>query len=73
MTGMGRDGADGIKTLHEAGAWTIAQDEETSLVYGMPKAAVQTGCVDHSIPLGQIPYAVNRLMQQGARTVAGAH
>ena len=40
MTGMGEDGARGITELHQIGAWTIAQDKNTSLVYGMPKAAV---------------------------------
>ncbi|HNQ24311.1 MAG TPA: chemotaxis response regulator protein-glutamate methylesterase [Phycisphaerae bacterium] len=67
MTGMGSDGARGITDLHNAGAWTIAQDEATSLVYGMPKAAVATGCVDHSVRLDRIPFAIVRLMERGLR------
>jgi len=67
MTGMGRDGADGIVALSKAGAHTIAQDEETSYVYGMPKAAVETGCVDHVVPLPQIPAAVSKLLNMTKR------
>lgn len=67
MTGMGRDGATGIETLHKAGSWTVAQDEASSLVYGMPKAAAQTGVVDHIVSLGEIPQAIARLLQRGPR------
>lgn len=62
MTGMGRDGADGIVELNHAGAITVAQDEQTSYVYGMPKAAAATGCVDHVVALPQIPSTIARLM-----------
>jgi len=54
LTGMGGDGADGIVQLKEAGACTIAQDEATSAVYGMPKRAVETGCVDTVLPIDDI-------------------
>jgi len=54
LTGMGGDGADGIVQLKEAGARTIAQDEATSAVYGMPKRAVETGCVDTVLPIDDI-------------------
>lgn len=67
MTGMGRDGADGIVELHKAGAHTVAQDEETSLVYGMPKAAKDTGCVGHIVPLPQVPQTIAKLMMGGTR------
>ena len=66
MTGMGHDGVAGIQALHEAGGQTIAQDEETSLVYGMPKAAVAAGCVDRSVALTQIPQATATLIQAAA-------
>ena len=54
LTGMGTDGADGITALKRAGASTLAQDEETSAVYGMPKRAVETGDVDAVLPLDDI-------------------
>lgn len=69
MTGMGRDGADGIVELHHAGAPTVGQDEETSFVYGMPKAAAGTGCLDHVAGVDQIPAVVARILQ-GARSVS---
>jgi two-component system chemotaxis response regulator CheB len=70
MTGMGSDGAAGTARLHAAGAWTLAQDAETSLVYGMPKAAAETGAVDQVVALGQIPAAIARLLHRGPRTRA---
>ena len=70
MTGMGDDGSRGLVRMYEAGAWTIAQDEATSLVYGMPKAAVATGCVDHQVRLDRIPFAIAKLMQRGTKKPA---
>lgn len=58
LTGMGDDGAAGMKELHDAGAHTIAQDEETSVVYGMPKEAVARDSVDHVLPLERIAAAL---------------
>ena len=72
MTGMGDDGARGLVHMHEAGAWTIAQDEATSLVYGMPKVAAATGCVDHQVRLDRIPFAIAKLMQRGTKKKAAA-
>ena len=54
MTGMGRDGADGIYNIKQQGGYTIAQDENTSVVYGMNKVAVQKGGIDVIIPLYEI-------------------
>ncbi|NLR98232.1 chemotaxis response regulator protein-glutamate methylesterase [Rhizobium sp. P38BS-XIX] len=54
MTGMGDDGARGMKEMHEAGAFTVAQDEETSVVFGMPKEAIAHGGVDRTVSLDQI-------------------
>jgi two-component system chemotaxis response regulator CheB len=51
LTGMGSDGAAGMRALKEAGARTLAQDRATSVVFGMPKAAFDTGCVDRVVPL----------------------
>ena len=55
LTGMGRDGADGMKLMHDAGAATIAQDEASCIVYGMPMEAVKLGAADHILPLSSIP------------------
>jgi two-component system chemotaxis response regulator CheB len=54
MTGMGDDGAAGLLEMRKAGARTVAQDEETCVVYGMPKEAVKRGAVEKSLPLGQV-------------------
>jgi two-component system chemotaxis response regulator CheB len=54
LTGMGDDGALGIKEMHEAGATTLAQDEQTSVVWGMPGEAVKRGGIDHIVPLPSI-------------------
>jgi two-component system chemotaxis response regulator CheB len=54
LTGMGRDGAEGLLALKKLGAKTFAQDEATSAVYGMPRAAVEIGAVDTVVPLDQI-------------------
>lgn len=55
MTGMGDDGAAGMKAMHDAGALTIAQDEASCVVYGMPKEAVKKGGVDGILKLSDIP------------------
>ena len=54
LTGMGRDGADGLKALRDAGALTVVQDEKTSVVAGMPRSAAQEGGAQHVLPLQQI-------------------
>jgi two-component system chemotaxis response regulator CheB len=59
LTGMGSDGAAGLKALRDAGAHTIGQDEATSVVYGMPKAAFEMGAVSVQLPLTAIAQAIN--------------
>lgn len=54
MTGMGDDGANGLLEMRQAGANTLAQDEATCVVYGMPKEAVRRGAVGRTVPLGSI-------------------
>ncbi len=54
LTGMGRDGADGLLRMKEAGAKTIAQDEQSSIVFGMPKEAIQLGAAMHVVSLDSI-------------------
>ena len=70
LTGMGRDGADGMKKLKTAGAATLAQNEETCVVYGMPRAAVELGAVDRVLPLDLIPHAILRALQDASETSA---
>ena len=60
MTGMGDDGARGLKEMHDAGAYTLAQDEASCVVYGMPKEAVKLGAVDSILPLEDLPEAILR-------------
>ena len=54
LTGMGDDGARGMNEMHQAGAYTVAQDEASSIVFGMPKKAIAHGGVDRILPLDQI-------------------
>jgi two-component system chemotaxis response regulator CheB len=58
LTGMGDDGARGMKVLHDGGARTVAQNEETCVVFGMPKEAIKLQAVDDILPLDQIPRAI---------------
>jgi two-component system chemotaxis response regulator CheB len=58
MSGMGADGADGLKTMRDVGAHTIAQDERSCVVYGMPCEAVRRGAVERSVPLRDIAGAL---------------
>jgi len=51
---MGEDGADGLKQIREQGGYTIAEDETTAVVYGMPAVAVRLGAVCESLPLSDI-------------------
>ncbi|QJU58860.1 chemotaxis response regulator protein-glutamate methylesterase [Sphingomonas sp. AP4-R1] len=58
LTGMGADGAQGLKAMREAGARTFGQDESSSVVYGMPAAAYRAGAVETQLPLGRIAGAL---------------
>ncbi|MGD9601902.1 MAG: chemotaxis response regulator protein-glutamate methylesterase [Gammaproteobacteria bacterium] len=64
LTGMGADGARGLKALQAAGAPTIAQDEATSVVWGMPGEAVKLGAVDHVLPLERVAHRCLEAAQQ---------
>ncbi|QPM89728.1 protein-glutamate methylesterase/protein-glutamine glutaminase [Pseudooceanicola algae] len=58
LTGIGKDGADGMKQLKQRGAYCIGQDEETCVVYGMPRAASEMGILDEQLPLTAIAKAI---------------
>ena len=60
LTGSGRDGALGMMRIKENGGITIAQDEKTSVIFGMPRAAIEKGCVDIVLPLHEIPGEIMR-------------
>jgi len=62
MTGMGADGAEGLLEMKQAGAKTIAQDERTCVVFGMPKEAIKLGAADKVVPLGQVAHEILRMV-----------
>jgi two-component system chemotaxis response regulator CheB len=67
LTGMGSDGAHGLNQMHAAGAHTIVQDEASSVVWGMPKAALDLGAADEILPLRSIAQRLNELSRGGPR------
>jgi two-component system chemotaxis response regulator CheB len=71
LTGMGDDGARGLLALRRAGAATIAQDEATSVVYGMPRAARDLGAAEQVLPLDAIGPAVQRALADAPRAAGG--
>ena len=62
MTGMGSDGVEGIRAIKKAGGMTIAQDEKTSVIYGMNKVAVDAKLIDYVVPLSQISEQIVKLL-----------
>jgi len=65
LTGMGNDGAVGLKALRDAGAWTIGQDRDSSVVYGMPRVAAEAGACCEVISLDEIAGRINGLLGAG--------
>jgi two-component system chemotaxis response regulator CheB len=63
LTGMGTDGAEGLKRIRDAGGETIAQDEATSVVWGMPGAALRAGAAAHIVPLSSVSTEVRRAVR----------
>lgn len=64
LTGMGKDGAEGIKAIKSIGGATITQNKETCVIYGMPKAAYETGAVDYVLPLDEIASKIKMLLKK---------
>lgn len=65
LTGMGCDGADGLKAMRDKGARCLAQDEKTSVVYGMPKEALLRGGAERDVPIGLMAQAIVEMLAQG--------
>jgi two-component system, chemotaxis family, protein-glutamate methylesterase/glutaminase len=64
MTGMGRDGAAEIGSIYREGGVTIAQDEQSSIVFGMPRVAIESGVIHHVVPLAKMADTINRLSRE---------
>jgi len=72
LTGMGDDGAAGLRLMRDAGARTIAQNEETCVVFGMPAAAIERGAAEFVLPLEKIGSAIRALCSRGERKTDGS-
>jgi len=64
LTGMGKDGAQGMLAMHKAGAWNIGQDQNSCVVYGMPREAALIGALDEVSPLREIPLRIQTRLRQ---------
>jgi two-component system chemotaxis response regulator CheB len=65
LTGMGADGARGMLEMKQAASFTIAQDESTCVVFGMPREAILLNAVDQVLPLDQIPLVLMQKLSRG--------
>jgi len=72
LTGMGRDGAEGVKAIKQAGGTVIAESEQTAVIYGMPKAAYETGCCSAVLPLHDIADHIAGLVNNIVQLPTGA-
>ncbi|MFC6730231.1 chemotaxis protein CheB, partial [Natronoarchaeum mannanilyticum] len=68
LTGMGKDGAAGISAIKAAGGTTIAQNSETSPVFGIPRQAIATGAVDHVLPADEIAAGIGDALSTEVET-----
>ena len=72
LTGMGKDGASSMQKIHQMGGSTIAQDEQSSVVWGMPGAAVKLGCIDKIVPLDEIAQEIIDQCRQSSKVKQAA-
>jgi two-component system chemotaxis response regulator CheB len=72
LTGMGRDGAEGLLQMRKGGARTIGQDKESSVVYGMPRVAAEIGAVEKQLPLDKIASGILECCASFETTSEGA-
>ncbi|WP_018230049.1 protein-glutamate methylesterase/protein-glutamine glutaminase [Methyloversatilis universalis] len=72
LTGMGKDGAQGMLAMRRAGAWTIGQDQDSCVVYGMPREAAQIGACCEVAPLTQVAERIVAALQNGKRLATQA-
>jgi two-component system chemotaxis response regulator CheB len=70
LTGIGADGCEGLRTLRPAGGTVLAQDRESSVVYGMPGAVVEAGLADRVVQLGSVARVLEDLVRAGASSVS---
>lgn len=70
LTGMGQDGADGMVALRQAGAQTLAEDEQSCVIFGMPKEAIARGCAVHVVTLLHMPHKIAECLDKSARFAA---
>ena len=71
LTGMGRDGFEGSRTLADLGSHVLAQDAETSVVWGMPGYVAKGGVADAIVPIGEMAREITRIVRAGSRATAG--
>jgi two-component system chemotaxis response regulator CheB len=72
LTGMGSDGAAGVRTIAAAGGVAVAESDATAVIFGMPEEAIRTGVVESVLPLGQMAAAIERFAWRCARRDRGA-
>jgi two-component system chemotaxis response regulator CheB len=71
LTGMGADGAKGLQAMHDNGAYTLAEDQSSCVIFGIPQEAIKLGAVDEVVPLSLMPSAIVQALGRQPQTVAG--